>query len=1085
MKLIIKILFTISIVFCITSNSLGAESGNDDASCGENLTWTLTDGILTVSGVGSMDSVPWEEDKQKINTVLIENGVTNIYECAFQDCINLKEIIIADSVMEIDNWAFDGCTLLAEVDMPQELQRLGYFAFSDCKNLSYIEISEGVTYIDEGTFMGCEKLSSVVLPDGVTEIRTEAFYGCTSLEGIILPVGVKEIAQGAFFGCSGLVNIFIPESVEFVDNWAFYECKQLMNVSYSGTEEEWNDIYFGGYNNNLTETSNIRFSAKPQLSGSNDDFSYINENGVLKIVSCYLNENAVITIPEYIGGGRVTEIGDNAFSNCTAMTDIYIPKSVSAIAENAFLGCESLKTVYFLGTLEEWKKIVIDSGNENLLNAFLYHDGIYGGKINENISWMFQNGVVTVNGTGGLPVFTSSSKPGWCDSEGSSEITKIVIGDGITRVGHGVFSWLENLETAEFSKDVEFIDYNTFYNSPNLKSVIVSDENSVYSSKDGVLFDKDQTELMFCPPGKNADMYVIPETVIRLKYMAFHSCNNIRGITISDNVTEAEAAVFFECENLETVILGSGLTHIRPSMFKGCKSLKSIMIPGNIIGIGTEAFGNCEKLEEIETTGNEIIVGDLAFDNTAFYNNESNWENDVLYLDTCLIKARQSLNGEYSIREGTKTIAGSAFSGCQELTGITMPDNTTIIGPYAFSGCINLSKVNLSCNLQRIWSAFRGCKSLTDIEIPDGITILENEAFVNCESLQKITIPGSVSEIEKEAFLGCTNLKDIYYCGSGKQWKSMKIGIDNDALNDAVIHYIGEFLFNTETKTLTILHDGSLNGYSSADEVPWYEYKDEVKSIIISEDVTNICDYAFSDYQGIISIIIPDSVTVIGNSAFSGCTGLKKITIPKSVTEIKSAAFFGCASLDTVEIPSSVKSIGRMAFGGCEKLSEINFGTGIGTIGGYAFSGDINLKTVIYQGSAEEWKNVSIAPGNDELLNADISYAIEKIIPLDISVHFASSFSGNILTVNVIAESNEKENITAYVIAAVYGKDGIVKKNEMKDVTISADNSLFILLNMDGYVYENGDYIKLFLWKDLINARPLIEANVQSITVSE
>ncbi len=138
--------------------------------------------------------------------------------------------------------------------------------------------------------------------------------------------------------------------------------------------------------------------------------------------------------------------------------------------------------------------------------------------------------------------------------------------------------------------------------------------------------------------------------------------------------------------------------------------------------------------------------------------------------------------------------------------------------------------------------------------------------------------------------------------------------------------------------TLTISGTGAMADYSSYTDVPWYDYRSSIKSIVINDGVTSIGDYAFYDCSSLTSVTIPNSVTSIGEQAFCECYSLTSITIPNSVTSIGNYAFYGCSSLTSITIPNSVTSIGNYAFKGCARLGKISLGKGLETIGTNAFA---------------------------------------------------------------------------------------------------------------------------------------------------
>jgi hypothetical protein len=159
-----------------------------------------------------------------------------------------------------------------------------------------------------------------------------------------------------------------------------------------------------------------------------------------------------------------------------------------------------------------------------------------------------------------------------------------------------------------------------------------------------------------------------------------------------------------------------GVTTIGNNAFYHCTSLQSVTIPDSVTSIGDNAFYHCTSLQSVTIPDGVTSIGGSAFYNTAYYNNGSNWENNVLYIDNYLIKAKTSLSGSYTIKDGTRAIADNAFSGCTNLTSITIPDSVTSIGDYAFSGCTNLTSITIPDSVTSIgdW-AFDSCSSLTDM----------------------------------------------------------------------------------------------------------------------------------------------------------------------------------------------------------------------------------------------------------------------------------------------------------------------------------------------------------------------------------
>ena len=225
----------------VASGTCGAEENN-----GDNLTWILDDeGVLTISGTGAMASwnwkgSPWYANKDKIESVVIEDGVTSIGANAFDGCSGLTSITIPSSVTSIGEHAFYGCSGLTSITIPSSVTSIGAYAFSGC-SVTSITIPSSVTSIGAYAFYGCS-VTSITIPSSVTSIGAGAFYRCSGLTSITIPSSVTSIGEYTFYGCSGLTSITIPNSVKSIGTSAFSGCSGLTRVIYLGIEEQWNNL---------------------------------------------------------------------------------------------------------------------------------------------------------------------------------------------------------------------------------------------------------------------------------------------------------------------------------------------------------------------------------------------------------------------------------------------------------------------------------------------------------------------------------------------------------------------------------------------------------------------------------------------------------------------------------------------------------------------------------------------------------------------------------------------------------------------------------------------------------------------------
>ena len=222
--------------------------------------------------------------------------------------------------------------------------------------------------------------------------------------------------------------------------------------------------------------------------------------------------------------------------------------------------------------------------------------------------------------------------------------------------------------------------------------------------------------------------------------------------------------------------------------------------------------------------------------------------------------------------------------------------------------------------------AFSNCKSITSITIPDSVTSIENWAFSSCTNLRSIIIPDGVVSIGRDAFAGCTSLISI-------------------TIPDSLIDIGRNAFYNCNSLT----------------------------SITIPDGVTSIGKGAFAECKNLTSVTLPDSITIIGSNTFQSCTSLTSITIPDSVTDIWDRAFYYCTSLKSITIPDGVTSIGTGAFVGCKNLTSVTIPDSIIIIGYNAFLDCNHLSKIYYQGNEDQWDEIEIGVGNENLLDAELN----------------------------------------------------------------------------------------------------------------
>lgn len=431
--------------------------------------------------------------------------------------------------------------------------------------------------------------------------------------------------------------------------------------------------------------------------------------------------------------------------------------------------------------------------------------------------------------------------------------------------GAAVFQGFTGITSIVIPDSVISIGVSTFSGCTSLAEITVSPDNKNYSSVDGVLFNKDGSELIIYPKGNGRSAYTVPDGVTSISGSAFSGCTSLKEIVIPDSVTTIGSSAFEGCTSLSKVKLSNNLTIIEERTFYDCTSLAEIVIPDSVTRIGESAFLGCTSLSKVDLPKKLTTIEAYTFSGCSS-------------LESIVIPEGVTAIGTWL--EYEKTYYSSSFSGCKSLKEIIIPDSVTAIGDSAFYGCTSLSKLKLSNNLRIIQErTFSGCTSLKEIVIPDSVTEIrgmcyssgydgdyDGGAFSDCTSLAEIDIPDSVTSIGGSAFSNCTSLESI------------TIGSGVESLGDewiASCRRLENITVSPENKT-----------YSSVD------------GVLFNKDKSELSAYPIGNRRS--SYTIPDGVEKIGKKAFYGCRYIESLTIPVSVAEIEASALGNCYDIRAV-----------------------------------------------------------------------------------------------------------------------------------------------------------------------------------------
>ena len=305
-------------------SSYAANEQQTSGSCGDNATFELKDGVLTISGTGEITSYPWREyfgETTNIKKVIINEGITVIGQYSFIQCTNLKEAILPQSLTDIEESAFKECKKLEKIDLPKNIQYIRKFAFSECVSLKKIVLPKSLRRICSSAFSYCKAMKGTLFIPKDLKIEMYSFQYCEGLEEVMFEDGFTDdnLYTGGtcytFNHCTNVRKVFIPGSLKTVPLGLFINCSSLSDVTLSEGVES-----VGGFMN----CSSLEKVVLPKSMKYIDSFFGCRNLKTLKIQS------------------RIKAVNMNAFTNCTSLS-IEFP-----------YGVDSINTRHAMGYIQEY-----------------------------------------------------------------------------------------------------------------------------------------------------------------------------------------------------------------------------------------------------------------------------------------------------------------------------------------------------------------------------------------------------------------------------------------------------------------------------------------------------------------------------------------------------------------------------------------------------------------------------------------------------------------------------------------------------------------------------------------------------------
>ena len=961
---------------------------------GDNLTWMLTeDGTLTISGNGRMENysytqqgtqylstAPWGTRWNRILSLRIESGVTNIGNSAFFSCSNLTSVTISEGVISIGSWAFYSCNLTC-VTLPVSVQSIGTSAFSRCSDLRDIyyggsigalkrmtsninlpsectlhgatsDVDNGAcgehlawklstagiltisgsgdmrNYYSDGISNGApwntyrEQINTVVLESGITSIGDYAFTKFDNLNDIQIPDSVTSIGEWAFYNCGSLASVKIPACVTSIGERAFYRCKGLTSADISAST-----------------------------------------------IGNYAFYNCIVLTSVTIQNG-VRSIGDYAFADGSKLASISIPASVAQVGKGAFVSNGNLMTDINFA----------HRGRDTLSIGSRAFD--FGNSVDTPVyTTVHVPSVKTMNSA--IRNYDWESNSRWhVIFEGSAEFPMESIAIG-TKDG----AYQYELGTAVgFAVMPEPIDSTDDYTL-----TIVPEKTTAQArlSKDGVLTTlstgtvtiraqcvqnpaiSDEITLTVLPP--TGTLTSLTVTTLNDYPGDAELGKPVQMIPVFTPANAADRSVTWSVEH------GTGTATIDENGLLTPLTVGTVtvyaMTPGGIEGASTVNIVRYAEEITILLNGKEDIsrLGageslELSFrlspeDTTTkdvewSVTNQTGWAKLTTRDDNDYAK----LEGK---RAGTVILTATAKDSKQVVATkeLTITDTVRSYALPDGSG-------SLYYNTETGWITGAD-ETVKNVLIPaqiDGVTIvgIEPYAFTKRDSyngyveenttLTSVSIPNTIVEIGECAFEQCTALSTLRFASGSKlttiganAFRSCSsitsLAIPDSARNigDGAFYYLGNLKYltmsgeldttgwlledhgyNCELETLTLtgkyVCDGVRNEYGNWRSIPGRN----AKKVTLSEEITKIGNYAFYRCSAIEQVVFPSSLKAIGEYAFGSCGSIEQLDFPANLQTIGRRAFYDCDSLTDINLPSSIETLGEECFYSCGKLQVLD-----------------------------------------------------------------------------------------------------------------------------------------------------------------
>ena len=802
----------------------------------------------------------------------------------FYDCDGLKTVTFEEGTTAIANGLFANCTGLEEIIIPDTVTTIGSIAFEYCKNLESVQLSSALTKIGSSAFWYCTSLAKVEIPNAVTEIVGSAFYNCTSLSKVVLPKNLETMGAYAFYNCDKLKTIEIPKAL-----------KRTTDVMASGG---WY-VYGPFYDCDGLKTATFEDGTTAIAIGL-----FANCTGLEEIV-----------IPD-----TVTTIGNKAFQGCSSLIEIVIPNTVTSIGGSVFINCSSLVTAKWPDSLPTIPSYMF-SGCSALTDL----------TIPDNLSSIESYAFDSCSALPELKLPTAVKRIGDFCFQNCTALAKIGLSDGITSIGKNSFYNCDTLVDVTLPDTVTSLGKSCFWGCDLLEAVKLSSALSIIPEscfQQCIALKEVAIPRFVTTIEKNAfnactklEKVIIPREVVTIGTTAFSYPDRMTIYGISGTYAETYAnendfpfvdspeGATSATLNTKQLTLNKGASEtlvltVTPETYTDAVTWKSsdtsivtVSDRGVVkaIAVGTATIkvnvgsksASCKVTVVQPVTSISLNKTSLSMDAlqtfalTATAKPDNAYNKTIIWSSSDETVATVDENGLVTaLKKGSATITAAAQDG----SGVTRKCTVTVNNSAHIVNRLSQfeSPHNYPDNCTDFWVFTVAGEEKLQVTFDDRTNIEEDFDYLKIfdgsgnliGEYTGTTLAGQTVEVS-----GDTVRIQLISDEGGNEWgfKVTDLGVDipNEAEGACGANALWEL--DLDTGELMIFGSGAMENYTSAEDTPWYEFRDSIRTVVIGDRITAIGNHAFDGCGKLTTVFVPTSVTSIGDHAFANCGALKTV----------------------------------------------------------------------------------------------------------------------------------------------------------------------------------------------------------------